>query len=92
MNENEEVVDCSAATKFVMLELKNKRTRIHDTYGNIKQNGNMEKTSEISWGKTPNGGDYAIMFYNFGEKEDMAEIVEYKNDGTFVQSTICFIK
>ena len=92
MNENDDVVDFSVATDFVILELKNDGTRIHDIFGTIKSNGNMEKNAEISWGKTPNGGDYSILFYRFGGRDDGCEIVEYKRDGTFIQSTIGFVR
>ena len=48
--------------------------------------------AEIDWGKTPNGGDYLIMLYGFGDKDNMCEVMEYKYDGTLVQSTIGFLK
>ncbi len=91
MNENDDVVDFSVATNFVMLELKNDGTRIHDIFGTIKSDGNMANDAEIHWGKTPNGGDYSIFFYGFGGTDDGCEIVEYKRNGDFIQSTIGFV-
>ena len=52
-------------------------------------------THERSYGKTPKGGDYSEIWYLNSkwepvEKEEatMAEVTEYKSDGSFIASTI----
>ena len=49
--------------------------------------------------RTPNGGDYAIVYYMDkdgnpckSEQAEKCEIVEYKNDGTFVMSTLGYCR